>query len=145
MAAAAAAKLRVCIRLTARWRKKKLPSPDAFRSQVIVEAINPPQQWRRRPLPPSPPPGCRNNGRCSPYRPFSSTLVYWMSHSGCVCVCVMRMRAPDLLSSFSSGLRFLRWAVLSLLTRCASDVAHHMLTCALCLRCQTLKCVSNVK
>lgn len=48
----------------------------------------------------------------------------WMS----VCVCVSL--------SFSRGLRFLRWGVLLLLTRSASDDAHHMPTCVLCLQCE---------
>lgn len=42
--AAAAAKLRVCIRLTKKFPRLTL---FAFRGQVIVEVINPPQQRRR--------------------------------------------------------------------------------------------------
>lgn len=58
---------------------------------------------------------------------FSPSQTWWERQCllvcECVCVCV--------------SLRFLRWRILSLLTRSASDVAHHMLTCVLCLmRCE---------
>lgn len=75
--------------------QKKLPSPDAFRSHVIIEAISPPQQRRRRThrRRHHRQPGRRNNGSCSPYRALSATAVHWVSHAARACVMRMRARA----------------------------------------------------
>ena len=70
-------------------------------------------------------------------------LSLWLGE--CVCVSyVLRVfvRLCECVS-FSRGLRFLRWGVRSLLTRCASDVAHHMLTCILCLQWEICSNVSD--